>query len=466
MNPPRWRKPHARKPHALLALILLVLVVVPGAARDDVQTTLVHPPFGHCLGMHRVTAFHLFLYLGASTRFNEPAGLTAVKLDALDDPSTASDDDELTVFGLNSGECEIIFNTSLANVETYGECGDDRGEFRNPLGIVADVRGNVFVADTGNHRIVRLLYKDSRLEFVASFGSEGQGRLQFSTPSQVALGASGNLYVTDTGNDRVVAMTSTGQWLSEVTGDNEGLTLDRPVGLAVVEGDDPWISRRQDFIVVSDRGGGRLVKISRDGRLIGTVTSEELPLPSVRFDALAIDYYGNVYATDGPNGRIHKFDAQLHYVTSVGNSGTGNIEMDEPRGITLWRRFGQIFITERTGAQYFWIGTDILNLETSSERISPGEDDLRLSYFLTEVARVTVELVNSDGDVVHTLIDNRRRAVGQNVERWDGRLGRRGDPAPPGAYTLRITARPTYSSGEYFHDTAETPLSVLHAASR
>jgi len=364
--------PPRRRPCALLALMLLVLAGGPGTALDDVQTTLVHPPFGHCLGMHRVTALHLFLYLGASTRFNEPAGLAAVKLDALDDPSTTSDDDELTVFGLNSGECEIIFNTSLANVETYGECGGDRGQFRNPLGIAADTHGNVFVADTGNHRVVRLLYKDGTLEFVASFGSEGQGELQFSTPSQVALGASGDVYVTDTGNDRVVAITPTGQWLYEVTGDNEGLTLDRPVGLAVVEGDDPWISRRQDFIVVSDRGGSRLVKISRGGRLLGTATSEDLPLPSVRFDALAIDYYGSVYATDGPNGRIHKFDPQLRYVTSVGNSGTGDPEMDESRGITLWRRFGQMFITERAGAQYFWIGTDILNLETSAQSISPG----------------------------------------------------------------------------------------------
>ena len=455
-----------RRPCAALALLLLTVAVGLGAARDDVQTTLVYPPFGHCLGMHRATAFHLFLYLGASTSFNEPAGLAAVKLDALDDPSTTSDDDELTVYGLNSGACEIIFNTSLVNVETYGECGDGRGQFRNPLGIAADRRGNVFVADTGNHRIVRLLHRDARMEFVKSFGSEGRGQLQFSTPSQVALGVSGTLYVTDTGNDRVVVMTSTGQWLHEITGDDEGeLTFEHPVGLAVVEGDDPWISRRQDFMVVSDRGGGRLVKISREGKLLGTAAAADLPLPSARFDALAIDYYGSVYATDRPNGRIHKFDSHLRYVTSVGNSGTGDIEMDEPRGITLWRRFGQIFITERSGAQYFWIGTDILDLSTSTEGIRPGEDNVRLRYFLTEVARVTVELVDSDGDVVHTLVDNRRRATGENVERWDGKFGRHGGPAPPGVYTLRVSARPTYSSGEYFQDTAETPLTVLMALS-
>ena len=456
-----------RSPCAVLALVLLTAAGNLSAASGDAQTTLVHPPFGHCLGMYRVTAFHAFLYLGASTSFNEPAGLTAVKLDALDDPSTTSDDDELTVYGLNSGECEIIFNTSLVNVETYGDCGDGRGQFRDPLGIAADSRGNVFVADTGNHRIVRLLHKDAQMEFVRSFGSEGHGELQFSTPSQVALGSSGTLYVTDTGNDRVVVMTSIGQWLQEIRGDDKGeLTFDQPVGLAVVEANDPWISRRQDFIVVSDRGGDRLVKISREGKLLGTAAAADLPLPSVRFDALAIDYYGNVYVTDRPNDRIHKFDSHLRYLTSIGNSGSGGTEMDEPRGITLWRRFGQIFVTERSGAQYFWIGTDILDLSTSTEGIRPGEDSVRLSYFLTETSRVTVELLDPDGDVIHTLVDNRRRATGENVERWDGKLGRRGGPAPPGVYTLRVSARPTYSAGEYFHDTAETPLTVLMAPSR
>ncbi|MFH1690186.1 MAG: FlgD immunoglobulin-like domain containing protein [Candidatus Eisenbacteria bacterium] len=450
-----------------VALAVLLLVGGSGAAGDDAGTTLVYPPFGHCLGIHRATAFHLFLYLGTRTRFNEPAGLAAVKLDALDDPSTTSDDDELTVFGLNSGQCEIIFNTSLVSVDTYGNCGSGRGQFRNPMGIAADSRGNVFVADTGNHRVVRLLYSDGRLEFVKSFGSEGSGELGFSGPSQVALGESGTLYVADTGNDRVVTMTSEGSRLSEVTGDEgSGVALDRPVGLAVVEADDPWISRRKDFMVVSDRGGERLVKLSLDGRVLAVTTTADLNFPSARFNSLAIDYYGGVYATDRTNGRIHKFDGDLRHVTSIGSSGTGNMELDEPRGITLYRRFGQIFITERTGAQYFWIGTDILDLEVSPDRIQPGEGELRLRYFLTEVARVTVELVDTDGAVVHTLVSNRRRATGENLERWDGMLGRLGGPAPPGSYTLRVTATPTYSSGEYFHDTASTPLLVGQAASR
>jgi hypothetical protein len=169
--------------------------------------------------------------------------------------------------------------------------------------------------------------------------------------------------------------------------------------------------------------------------------------------------------TDRAGGRIHKFDPQFRYVTSVGRSGTGDMELDEPRGITLWRRFGQIFVTERAGAHYFWIGTDILDLEAAPGRIRPGEDELKLSYLLTETSRVTVELLDRDGEVVHRLVNHRRRATGENLERWNGMLRREAGPAPPGAYTLRVTAAPTYSSGEYFQDTAEVPLEILPASS-
>ena len=150
-----------------------------------------------------MTSFHAFVFLGSGTGVDATAGIAAVKLLSKDDPSTGSDDDELTVFGLNSGRCEILYNTSLYNAEIYGECGGGRGQFRAPLGIAADVHGNVFVADTGNDRIVRLLYKDDALVHVRSFGSLGSGPRQFRSPSQIAIGHSGKLYVADTNNHLV-----------------------------------------------------------------------------------------------------------------------------------------------------------------------------------------------------------------------------------------------------------------------
>jgi len=447
----------------LFAFTIIVLLGGPGPAREtDEPTTLVYPPFGHCLGLHKVTDFHRFLYLGMRTRLDDPTGIAAVKLVANDDPTTESDDDELTVFGLNTGRCEIIYNRSLYEADIYGKCGRGPGEFRHPLGIAADPSGNVYVADTGNDRVVHLRLTDGRLEFVAAYGESGSGRGEFDHPSQIAVGLSGALYVSDTGNDRIVVVNPDGSVQRVITGDRaSGVNLDGPVGLAAVEGEDPWINRRRDFIVVADRGGTRLVKLSREGTVEAAVQAESLPVEGARFAYLAIDFYGSVYATDPGNCQIHKFDSNLRYVTSFGRCGDGPREFDEPRGITLWKRFGQIFLTERTGAQYLWIGTDIQNLSVEPAELVPGSGELRLTYFLTEAARVSVEVLDENGDVVRTLVGRRRRAMGENVERWDGTLARGKGPLPPGHYTLRVTAAATYSSGKYFHDTAETEVTLL-----
>jgi DNA-binding beta-propeller fold protein YncE len=451
----------------LIAVCLCLLSTVPSpvASADYDPTTLVYPPFGHCLGMHRITDFHRFVYLGMRTKIDNPTGIAAVKLLSEDDPSTTVDDDELTVFGLNTGRCEILYNVSLYEARIFGECGSGQGQFREPLGIAADERGNVFVADTGNDRVVQLRYGPDGLRWVRAFVTPGTWESPFRKPSQVALGESGTLYVADTDNDRVIVMSQAGEPILEIRGDSEaGVTLDGPTGLAVVEHGDLWIaSGRDDVLVVADRGGTRLLKFATDGTLEALVEAAALPLSGSRFGSLAIDFYGNTYATDGSNGCIHKLDWQLHHVASVGRHGTGNKEFDDPRGITLWRRFGQIFVTERTGAQYLWIGTEIQDFRAAPPTVTPGAEPLSISYRLTETARVTIELIDGDGRAVHSLVENRRRALGANRERWNGLSMRDGEPVKPGAYTLRITAAPTYSSGVYFHDTAETALQVLAA---
>ncbi|MBD3349479.1 MAG: hypothetical protein GF400_09855, partial [Candidatus Eisenbacteria bacterium] len=445
---------------AALCASALAAALSPALAAGE-QTTLVYPPFGHCLGLHKVTDFHRFIYLGTRTELDDPAGIAAVKLDSNDDPSTAKDDDELTVFGLNSGRCEIIFNKSIYEASVYGECGAGRGQFRAPLGIAADENGNVYVADTGNDRVARLRYADGSLRWVSSFDLGDGGAPGLRRPSDIDLGASGRVYVCDTGNDRVAIASPSGELVRTIKGDEErALSLSRPAGLAVVEDGDEWFSRRRGFIAVSDLEGKRLSAFDLEGRLLHTVDATVTGSDDAGFGALAIDYYGNVYAVDGEGGRIHKFDRDFRYVTAFGETGNGDGEFDDPRGITLWRRFGQIFVTERDGAQYLWIGTDIENLAAEPDTLDAEAPALELRYDLTETSRVTITLLDEEGEEVAVLVDNRRRRIGPNTERWGG-SGRELPPAlGPGRYTLAIEARPTYSSGRYFQHTAQIELVV------
>jgi DNA-binding beta-propeller fold protein YncE len=80
--------------------------------------------------------------------------------------------------------------------------GDDNTHFGwgSPRNVAVDSNGNVYVADTNNHRIQ--IYNSSG-SYVTTLGSAGSGNYQFDAPNGVAVDGSGNIYVADSSNHRV-----------------------------------------------------------------------------------------------------------------------------------------------------------------------------------------------------------------------------------------------------------------------
>jgi sugar lactone lactonase YvrE len=72
-----------------------------------------------------------------------------------------------------------------------------------PTGITGDGSGNLYVADSGNNRIVNIT--------AAGVGSAVTTTgLTLSSPQEVALDQSGNLFIADTSNNRIVEVTAGG----------------------------------------------------------------------------------------------------------------------------------------------------------------------------------------------------------------------------------------------------------------
>ena len=115
--------------------------------------------------------------------------------------------------------------------------------------------------------------------------------------------------------------------------------------------------------------------------------------PGHRTAYAAIDYYHNVLITDQHRHCILKFDRDLKLLDVFGSEGSGDNQFIEPRGIAVWKRFGQTFIAEKKGAQYYWVGTDLKSKQLSVK----GESSYELSLNLTEYSYVSLfRIVGAD----------------------------------------------------------------------
>ena len=384
-------------PILLISIILLSMTVI-----REMGNTLVSPPWNHCLGINKITQFHLNLCTGFRETFDNPQGLFCIKLESEDNPDTEKDDDELTVFGLNSGRHRIIYNKGLTSIGIVGEFGSGPLQFNNPQSVAADRHGNLFVCDTGNNRLVHLIYTDGELIFNKEI--RVPGIIPLSNPSGIAL-SGGRLYVADTGNDRIVVMGTNGAVIDTLSLLSDGVKLEGPSHIAVVSKADDHLYYSDYFIAVVDSLGQRLWKVRHGGKVVGLTRYSELG-GTGSFNHVAIDYYGNIYTTDSRNNRIHKFDRHLNYIVGVGGEGTKGDQFDEPRGITIYRRFGQVFVSERAGAQYYWIGTDILRFSGCSLILDADKNvlSINVSFLLTEHSTFSLFLDDEKGKRHFTVV--------------------------------------------------------------
>lgn len=106
------------------------------------------------------------------------------------------------------------------------------GELTNAYGIAADPWGNIFIADTGKHRILKYT-ADGKL--LRSFGREGNKKGEFLYPKDLVVGYSGFMIVADSGNNRIQRLSDEGHYLNEIPlegplTDIRGLALNKKNG--------------------------------------------------------------------------------------------------------------------------------------------------------------------------------------------------------------------------------------------
>jgi len=190
----------------------------------------------------------------------------------------------------------------------------------SPEGLAADADGNVYIADTKNNRIRKLLPGGTIIGIAgngnaAFFGDGGPANsASIHAPEALYSAGGGHIYIADTGNQRIRELlpdgtitTVAGNGVQGVAGDGgpaASAQLNQPAGVTLDAAGN---------IYIADEGNNRVRLVSTNGTIStfagaatfalgdgGPATGAQLSAPA----SVALDAAGNVYIADSGHNRI------------------------------------------------------------------------------------------------------------------------------------------------------------------
>ena len=197
--------------------------------------------------------------------------------------------------------------------------------FRFPRGVAADVAGNVYVADPRDHRIRKIdamgmistLAGSGERGYSGDAGPAAEARLDH--PEGVAVDTAGNVYVADSANHRIRRIDATGMITTLAGSGERGYSGDArsaaearlayPADVAADASGNVYVADSWNHCVRKIDGEGMITTLagrgfpgySGDG---GQASRAFLANPT----AVAVDASGNVYVADNWNHRVRKID--------------------------------------------------------------------------------------------------------------------------------------------------------------
>lgn len=130
-----------------------------------------------------------------------------------------------------------------------------------PSDVGFDSKGNIYVADGGNFRVVKY---DRNGERLTTWGREGTAPGEFNFPHSIAVDEDDRIYVTDRENGRVQIFTPDGQYITEWTG------FGNPYEIQRCKDGTFWLTdARAGSIIHLDRNGKVLGRFGQWGKEIG-----------------------------------------------------------------------------------------------------------------------------------------------------------------------------------------------------
>jgi len=283
--------------------------------------------------------------------------------------------------------------TTIAGTGKPGYNGDGisavNAQLNGPWDTVLDGQGNLYIADTFNHR-VRKIDSSGIITTIAGTGSPGYSgdggqaiHAQLDHPFGIDLDHQGNIYFIDLYN-QVIRKVDPDGIITTVAGNGNNsdggdggpaiqASFNYPYGVAVDDSGNLYIADTFNCRIRKVDSSGIIKTVAGDGDCGyngdgGKATSANLEEPI----GIAIDKQGNFYIADSYNNCIRKVDTS-GIITTVAGNGTdafngdgipaGDASLSQPHGIAV-DSLGNIFIADTYNFRVREIGSSSI-LEAS-----------------------------------------------------------------------------------------------------
>ena len=268
---------------------------------------------------------------------------------------TISANTQLLTNSNNTQSVSVLAGAAGVPGATNSSGGNAR--FDSPAAIALDFAGIRYVADTANHTIRKIAAGGAASTFAGGAGVSGAadatgGNARFNFPAGIAVDAAKNVYVADTGNHTIRKIISSGvvttlagsaglTGFADATG--AGARFNVPTGLAVDASGNVFVCDAGNHTIRKITTAGVVTTLAGSPGVSGTTNANG---GNARFNSpngIVLDAAGNLYIADSGNHAIRKITPASVVSTFVGLAGTsgntdatgGSARFNTPKAITI-----------------------------------------------------------------------------------------------------------------------------------
>ena len=237
--------------------------------------------------------------------------------------------EEIVVVERNANRITIL-NKEGKKVKSFGT---KEGQFTNPRGVAISQDGHILVTD--EHRLQKLTFEGDCVKSVGS-SKTGNGPLQFSYPIGITIHpTTGQIFIADTDNHRIQVL-------------NKDLTYSHSMeGSSPEQFNQPWdvTFDNEGYLYVADCYNHCIKKLTSTEQYISTFSSYGSNPGQIKDPTSIIIDNNLLYVSEWGNNRIAIFDTNGCFIHCFGKSGSGEGEFDHPQGITV-DLLGNLYVSD------------------------------------------------------------------------------------------------------------------------